>query len=186
MLQPARPTADVSVPEFGPTGFIRQSVPYAYAFALGNAPILDTRISLGRIVTVAVADGRCSEQAPHDMFGKRVPPIPAVTGPVHVAGVCRGDLLEIEVLALEANDSGSIRPLLATVGVAKGSSQPGASPLQALVSTGGVVRMTAQQPGGLIQFGPIVARRNHGADRGREPVAARMMVRCTVVGNQGA
>ena len=64
MLQPATQTTDVSIAEFGPTGFIQQPIPYAYAFALGNAPVLDTRIPLGKIVTVAVADGRRAQHAP--------------------------------------------------------------------------------------------------------------------------
>jgi hypothetical protein len=186
MLQPATQTTNVSLAEFGPTGLIRQTIPYAFVFALGNVPALDTRISLGKIVTVAVADGRRAEHALHDVFAKRVPLIPAVTGPVHVAGVRRGDILEIEVIALEANDSGSIGPLLATVAVANRSSGPSADQVQSTISAGGAVRVTAQQPGGLILFGPVVARRTPEADLCGEPVAARMMVRCTVIQAQGA
>jgi hypothetical protein len=186
MLQPATKTTNVSIAEVRPTGFIRQTIPYAYAFALGDAPVLDTRIPPGKIVTVAVADGRRAEHDRDDLFARRIPVIPAVTGPVHVAGVCRGDILEIEVIALEANDSGAIGPLLATVAVASRSSQPGVDPVQSSVSAGGVVRITAQQPGGLIQFGPVVARGNRRADRCEEPVAARMKVRCTVIQAQGA
>jgi hypothetical protein len=186
MLQSATQTSDVSIAEFGPTGFIRQTIPYAFAFALGNAPVLDTRIPLGKIVTVAVADGGRAEHALHDMFAKRVPVIPAVTGPAHVAGVRRGDILEIEVIALEANDSGSIGPLLATVAVANRSSGPSADQVQSTISAGGAVRVTAQQPGGLILFGPVVAMRTPEADLCGEPVAARMMVRCTVIQAQGA
>jgi len=184
MLQAATQPADVSNIEIRPTGFIRQPIPYAYAFALGTFPVLDTRIPLGKIVTVA--DGRRAEHALEDMFANRVPVIPAVTGPVHVAGVRRGDILEIEVIALEANDSGSIGPLLATVAVANRNSQPRADAVQFSISAGGVVRITAQQPGGLIQFGPVVVRRDRGTDQCGEPVAARMMVRCTVVRTQGA
>jgi len=186
MLQPATQSTDVSNVEFGPTGFIRQPIPYAYAFALGNVTVLNTRIPLGKIVSVAVAAGRRAEHALHDVFAKRVPVIPAVTGPVHVAGVRRGDIPEIEVIALEANDSGSIGPLLATVAVANRNSQPRADAVQFSISAGGVVRITAQQPGGLIQFGPVVVRRDRGTDQCGEPVAARMMVRCTFVRAQGA
>ena len=186
MLQAATQSADVSKIEFRPTGFIRQPIPYAYAFALGNVPVLNSRIPLGKIVSVAVADGRRAERALHHVFANRVPVIPAVTGPVHVAGVRRGDILEIEVIALEANDSGSIGPLLATVAVANRSSQPRADAVQFSISAGGVVRITAQQPGGLIQFGPVVVRRDRETDQCGEPVAARMMVRCTVVRTQGA
>ena len=186
MLQPAMQTTNVSVAEVGPTGFIRQPIPYAFAFALGDAPVLDTRIPLGKIVTVAVADGRRAEHDRDDPFAKRVPVIPAVTGPVHVAGVRRGDVLEIEVIALQANDSGAIDPLLVTVAVANRSSQPGAKPVQFSVSDGGAVWITAPQPGGLIQFGPVVARRTRGADLCEESVAARMMVRCTVIRAQDA
>jgi hypothetical protein len=185
MLQPATQSTDVSNVEFGPTGFIRQPIPYAYAFALGNVPVLNTRIPLGKIVSVAVADGRRAEHALHDVFAKRVPVIPAVTGPVHVAGVRRGDILEIEVIALEANDPGSIGPLLAAIAVANGSSRPGVNPVRSSISAGGVVRITAQQPGGLIQFGPVVARGNRRASLSPERVAACMMVRCTVIPAQG-
>ena len=186
MLQPAAHATNVSLAEFGPTSFIQQPIPYAFAFALGSAPVLDTRIPLGKIVSVAVADGRRAERALHHVFANRVPVIPAVTGPVHVAGVRRGDILEIEVIALEANDSGLIGPLLATVAVANWNSQPRADAVQFSISASGVVRITAQQPGGLIQFGPVVVRRDRGTDRCGEPVAARMMVRCTVVRAQGA
>ncbi|MCD6058615.1 MAG: hypothetical protein K0Q89_2145 [Thermomicrobiales bacterium] len=186
MLQPATRTTDLSIAEFGPTGLIRQTIPNAFAFALGRAPVLNTRIPLGKVVTVAVADGRCAEHDLHDMFARRVPVIPAVTGPVHVAGVRRGDILEIEVIALEADESGSIGPLLATVGAASMSSQQGVDPAQFSISAGGVVWITARQPGGLIQFGPVVARRNRRADLCEEPVAARMMVRCSVIQAQGA
>ena len=181
MLQPAMQTTNVSIAETGPTGFIRQPIPYAFAFALGDDPVLDTRIPLGKIVTVAVADGRRAEHDRDDLFARRVPVIPAVTGPVHVAGVRRGDVLEIEVIGLEANDSGSIGPFLATVAVANRSSQPDVDPVQFSVSAGGVVWITARQPGGLIQFGPVVARGNPRAERCEEPVAARVMVRCTVI-----
>ena len=186
MLQPAAHATNASIAEFGPTGFIRHPIPYAFAFALGNAPVLDTRIPLGKIVTVAVADGRRAEHDLHDMFARRVPVNPAVTGPVHVAGVRRGDILEIEVIALETDESGSIGPLFATVGVASMSSQQGEDPVQFSISAGGVVWITARQPGGLIQFGPVVARRNRRADLCEEPVAARMMVRCSVIQAQGA
>jgi hypothetical protein len=186
MLQPATPTTDVSTAEFGPTGFIRQTIPYAYAFVLGTVPVLVTRIPLGKIVTVAVADGRRAEHALDDMFTKRVPVLPAVTGPVHVAGVRRGDILEIEVIALEANDSGAIGPLLATVAVANRCSHSSAVPVQSSVSAGGVVRITAQQPGGLIQFGPVVARQHRREELCEEPVAARIMVRCSVIQIRGA
>src|SRR5215213_11907122 len=186
MLQPAMHTNSISIVESGPTGFIQQNIPYAFAFALGNAPVLDPRIPLGKIVTIAVADGTRAPHAPHDLFARRVPVIPAVTGPVHVAGVRRGDILEIELIALEANDSGSIGSLLATVAVADRSSQPRADAVQSSISAGEAGRITAQQPGGLIVFGPVVAGRDRGTDPRGKPVAARMMVRCTVIQAQGA
>ena len=64
MLQPDRQTPNVSFADSGPTGFIQQTIPYVYAFALGTAPVLDTRIPLGKIVTVAVADGTRAAHAP--------------------------------------------------------------------------------------------------------------------------
>jgi hypothetical protein len=185
MLQPTTHTPNVSIAESGPTGFIQQTIPYAFAFALGSAPVLDSRMPLGRIVTVAVADGRRAPHAPDDLFASRVPGIPAVTGPVHVTGVRRGDNLEIELIALEANDSESIDQLLATITVASGDPGRGPDSVQTTIPVGGVVQMTARQPGGLIQFGPVVARRNHNGDLRGDPVAARMIVRCTVVPSHG-
>jgi hypothetical protein len=185
MLQLASHTPNVSFAESGPTGFIQQSIPYVYAFALGTAPVLDSRMPLGRIVTVAVADGARAPHAPDDPFARRVPVIPAVTGPVHVTGVRRGDGLEIELIALEANDSGSIGQLLATIAVASGGAGRGADPVQTTIPVGRVVRITARQPGGLIQFGPVVARRNPTGDPRGKPVVARMMVRCTLVQSHG-
>ena len=38
MLQPATQTTDVSIAEFGPTGFIRQPIPYAYRVRAGERP----------------------------------------------------------------------------------------------------------------------------------------------------
>ena len=73
MLQPATRTPSVSFAESGPTGFIQQAIPYVYAFALGNAPVQDTRIPLGKIVTVAVADDTRAPQADLDLFAQRVP-----------------------------------------------------------------------------------------------------------------
>jgi hypothetical protein len=187
MHQPAARTTNVAIAESGPTGFIQQTIPYAFAFALGNAPVLDTRMPLGKIVTVAVADGTRAPHVPHDWFAARVPVIPAVTGPVHVAGVRQGDILEIEVIALAANDSASIGPLLATVAVASDGAGRGADPVvQSTIPAGGVVRVAARQPGGLILFGPVVARQNRNGDPRGEPVAARMMVRCTVIQTQGS
>ena len=61
MLQPAMQTTNGSVAKGGPTGFIRQPITYALAFALGDAPVLNTRIPLGKIITVAVAHGRRAE-----------------------------------------------------------------------------------------------------------------------------
>ena len=185
MLQPAKRTPSVSIAESGPTGFFQQTIPYAFAFALGTTPVLDTRIPLDKIVTVAVADGTRAPHAPHDLFAKQVPVIPAVTGPVHVAGVRRGDILEIEVIALDANISESTGPLLATIAVAGDGAGRAADLVQSAIPAGGIVRMTARQPGGLVMFGPVVARRSRNGDPNGEFVSARMLVRCTVVEPRG-
>src|SRR5687767_10026366 len=105
-------------------------MPHFYAFALGNARVQYMRILRGKIVTVAVADGTRAPQADLNLFAQRVPVIPAVTGPVHIAGVCRGDLLEIEVITLDANDSEAIGPLLATIAVASDGTGQGADLVQ--------------------------------------------------------
>src|SRR5215207_7557997 len=86
----------------GPREFIQPPIPYALAFALRNAPALDTRVPLGKAVTIAVTDGTRAPHSPHDLFAARVPVIPAVTGPLCVGGVHPGDILEVEVLALES------------------------------------------------------------------------------------
>src|SRR5215213_8015638 len=91
MVHPATQTPDVLIAETGPTGFIQQAIPYVYAFALGTAPVLESRMPLGRIVSIAVADGTRAPHGPDDLFARRVPGIPAVTGPVLVTGVRRGD-----------------------------------------------------------------------------------------------
>jgi hypothetical protein len=186
MLQPVTRTPNVSIAGSGPTGFIQQTMPYAFAFALGNTPALETRIPFGKIVTVAVTDGTRAPHAPQELFAKRVPVIPAVTGPVHVAGVRRGDTLEIEVIALAASDPTSVDPLLATIAVASDGAGRVAELVQSAISTGGVVRVAARQPGGLVMFGPVVARRSRDGDPRGEPVAAQMMIRCTVVQPHGA
>ncbi len=185
MVQPATPAPNVAIVGSGPTGFIQPAIPYAFAFALGNAPVLNTRIPLGKVVTIAVADGRRAPHASHDWFATRVPVIPAETGPVSVSGVRRGDILEIEVIALEPDDPGSSGPLLVTVAIASGRTARDADPVQAAIPAGGAVRVTARQSGGLIVFGPVVARREREGDPGGEPVAAEMMVRCTVIQSQG-
>jgi hypothetical protein len=181
MLQPATRTPNVHIADSGPTGFIQPTIPYGFTFALGNARTLDTRIPLGKIVTIATADGTRAPHANQDLFAKRVPVIPPVTGPVHAPEVRRGDILEIEVLAIAANDAELIGPLLATIAVASGGAGRGADPVQSTIPAGGIMRLAAGQPGGLILFGPVVARRNRNGDPRGEPVAARMMVRCTVI-----
>ena len=114
----------------------------------------------------------------------RVPVIPAETGPVSVSGVRRGDILEIEVIALEPDDPGSVGPLLVTIAVASGRTGRDADPVQAAIPAGGAVRVTARQSGGLIVIGPVVTRRKREGDPGGEPVAARISVRCTVIQSQ--
>ena len=183
MLQPATPTPKLSIAESGPTGFIQPAIPYAFAFALGSAPVLHTRMPLGRIVTVAVADGTPAPRAPHDLFAGRVPAIPAATGPVHVVGVRRGDVFEIEVISIETNGSAASSPLLVTIAIA--GAGRGATLNQSAIP-GGIVRATARQPGGLVTFGPVVAWGSCNGDPHGEPVAARMIVRCTVIQTQGS
>jgi hypothetical protein len=185
MLQTATRSPNVSIAESGPTGFIQPTLPYAFAFALGATPPLNTRIPLGKIVTVAVADGTRAPHAPHDLFASRVPAIPAATGPVHVAGVRRGAILEIEVLSLAANDSAATGPLLATIAVASDGAGRDADRVESTIPAGGCVRLAARHAGGLVTFGPVVTRASrHGDPRG-ECMAARMMVRCTVIQSRG-
>ena len=185
MLQLATPASNVAGAGSGPTGFIQPTIPYVFAFALGTAPVLDPCILLGKVVTIAVADGRRAPHALQDVFAARVPVIPAVTGPVRVTGVRRGDILEIDVIALEPAVAGSIGPLFGTIAVAGGDAGRGAYPVQSTIPAGGSVRVTAQQPTGLISFGPVVARRESDGDQCGEPIDARMIVRCTVIQSQG-
>ena len=184
MFQPATHAPNVALAESGPTGFIRPTIPYAFAFALGPTPVRDSRIPLGKVVMIAVADGKRALHDPHDWFAARVPVIPAVTGPIHVNGVRPGDTLEIDVIVLEPDGLGSIGSLLVTIAAASGRTARGAEPLQSTILAGGAVRVKAQHPGGLISFGPVVTRREgDGAPHG-EPLAARLLVRCTVVASQ--
>ena len=185
MLQPATHVPNVALAESGPTGFIQPTVPYVFAFALGHAPAMDTHIPLGKVVTIAVADGTRAHHDPHDWFAARVPAIPAVTGPVRVTGVRQGDLLEIEVIALEPNDPGSIGPFKVTVVVASGKAGRSVDPIESTIPVGGTVRVTAQHPSAWISFGPVVTKREHNGDPRGEPVAARMHVRCTVAQSLG-
>jgi hypothetical protein len=181
MLQPALRPPHGPIAEIGPTGFLQPAIPYVFAFAIGRPPVLETRMPLGKTVTVAVADGTHAPRAPHDLFVQRVPAIPPVTGPVHVAGVHRGDILEIEVIALTANDSAASGPLLATIALASDGAGRAADRVQSIIPAGSIVRLAALQPGGLVNFGPVVVRASCNADPSGEFVAARMVVRCTVI-----
>ncbi len=185
MLQHATHVPIVALAESGPAVFVQPIIPYAFAFALGHAPVRATRIPLGKDVLIAVADGTRAPHAPNDWFAARVPVFPPVTGPVHVNGVRPGDTLEIDVIALEPDGLGSIGSLMVTIAVAGGGTERGAEPLQSTMPVGGAVRVKAQHPGGLISFGPVVMRHERAGDPRREPIAARLLVRCTVVASQG-
>jgi hypothetical protein len=50
---------------------IHPPLPYAYAFALGNDPILQQPIALGEEVAVVVADGMPAAHAADDVFAAR-------------------------------------------------------------------------------------------------------------------
>ena len=179
MLQLATPAPHSAAT--GPRGFIQPPIPYAFAFALGNTPPLATRVQPGKVVAIAVMDGTRAPHPPHDLFAGRVPAVPAVTGPVRIDGVCPGDVLEVEVLALESESTGGSGSHI--VGIAVANS--GVDAVQSAIPAGGVVRVTAHQPGGLVSFGPVVRRRERIGDPPGEPVAARVTVRCTVIQSQG-
>jgi hypothetical protein len=184
MLHHATHGPNVALAEPGPTVFIQPIIPYAFAFALGHVPARAARIPLGKDVMIAVADGTCAPHDPRDWFAARVPVVPAVTGPLHVDGVRPGDTLEIDVIALEPDGPGAIGSLLVTIVGASERTGPGAKPLHATIPAGGAVRMKAQHPGGLIAFGPVLARQEGNGAPSGDPVAARLLVRCTIVASQ--
>ncbi len=181
MLQHATPVPNGVLAESSPTSFIRPSIPYVFAFALGHAATPNTQIPLDKAVTITVSAGTRAPHAPQDWFASRVPVIPSMNGPVRVNGVRRGDMLEIEVVTLEPDGPRSIGPLLVTIAVACGRHGRNEEPIQAMIPAGGAVRIKAQRPGALITFGPVATRQKGDSGSGRDPVGARMIVRCTVV-----
>jgi hypothetical protein len=185
MLQPATYPPHAGCSRSGPREFIQPPIPYAFAFALKNSTALDTRLPLEKVVTIAVTNGTRAPHPPHDLFAARVPVIPAVTGPLCLVGVRPGDILEVEVLAIQPDGPGSIDSHLVTIAVATGRAEQDADPAQSAIPAGGAVRVTAGQPGGLISFGPVVPRRQRAGDSRGEPVAARVTVRCTLMTSQG-
>jgi len=169
-----------NVPGEGPRKFISPNLAYAFAFAFPAAPLQSSTIGVGEIVTIAVADGTRAPHDPGDWFAARTPARPAATGPLPIGGVSLGDMLEIEVLALEPEDPALAAPLIVTIFVMGGEAGHGPALAQFAMSAGGVVRFRAWWAGGLVSFGPVCARDERSRESGWHPVAARVTVRCMV------
>lgn len=158
---------------------ISPPLPYVFAFALRDAPILPEPISSGEVVEIAVRHDLRSASAGHDWFAARVPEIPAATGPLAVGGIQPGDRIEVEVLTIEAEDPVISGPLRATLEIAGSSWGRGDGPVQVIVPASSAVRLKARRIGGLLSIGPVTAR--HPEETDVRAVAARVTVRCTVL-----
>ncbi len=176
MLQIATPMTSVS--PAGPRQVVQSAPPFVFAFAMGGAPARPERIVPGEITVIEIADGACRSSQQHDWFAARVPAIPAVTGPLWVSRVVPGDILEIEVLALEPRDEASDTLLTVAIGVAGSGVGPNRTP--AVIPAGGVLRIAAEHPGGLVTFGPVVPASPISGERHGEPLAAFVTIRVAV------
>jgi hypothetical protein len=176
MLQFATPVTVVS--PAGPRQFVRSAPPFVFAFAMGGAPTRPEPIVPGEITVIEIADGACHSSRQDDWFAARVPAIPAMTGPLRVSGVAPGDILEIEVLALEPRDAVASTPLTVAIGVAGSGVRPDRA--HAAIQAGGVLRMAAERPGGLVTVGPVIPARPISGERTGAPVSAFVTVRVAV------
>ena len=161
-----------------PRSIIRPRRPFVLAFAAPGSPRHTPRITLGEKTLVEVAGMAQRSLDPDDWFAARVPAIPPSTGPLRADGISAGDLLEIEVLALEPHGRQAPDPLLVTIAVAPDGAGSGAA--QVAIPAGGMAHMQAQRPGGLLSFGPIYAGRQRGGEHVGQPVPACLTVRVTV------
>jgi hypothetical protein len=152
MLQTATPIASVSPAD--PRRFVQSAPPFVFAFAMGGPPTRSERIVPGEITVIEIADGVCHSSQQDGWFATRVPAILAATGPLRVSGVAPGDTLEIEVLALEPRDAASSARLTVAIGVV--GSGIGSDETHAAIPAGGVLRVAAERPGGLVTFGPVI------------------------------
>ena len=159
---------------------IRPRLPFVFAFAIPDASGPTESIALEEVTIVEVADG-ARHPADAIWFGSRTPAMPATTGPLRVPGVKPDEVLQIEVLALEAIDPALEAPVIVTIAIANSESRrTGPGLIQAAVPVGGVVHLPIQQTDGLVSFGPVLALRKRGSGQSWEPVRARMTVCCSV------
>jgi hypothetical protein len=180
MLQTATPIASVS--PAGPRRFVQSAPPFVFAFAMGGVPTRPERIVPGEITVIEIADGA---RYSHDdnWFAARVPTIPPATGPLRVSGVAPGDILEIEVLALEPRDVASDTLLTIAIGVAGRGVGP--DPTSA-IPAGGLLRIAAERPGGLVTVGPVILAHHISGERIGVPVAAFVTIRVAVAPPRGS
>jgi hypothetical protein len=184
MLQTTTPPSPIAAE--GPRTLIQPQIPFAFAFALGDSPSLAERLIPGKFTTIAVTDGSRSPSARDDWFGARIPAAPPVTGPLHVAGVRAGDVLDVGVIGVEPVDPAITDPLLVTIAIATGETGRSLGLVQTAISAGGVARFIAQRAGGLLSFGPIVRRSDPDGDQSPNPVAALVTVRCSISPHRSA
>jgi hypothetical protein len=181
MLQFATPVTVVS--PAGPRQFVRSAPPFVFAFAMGGAPTRPEPIVPGEITVIEIADGACHSSRQDDWFAARVPAIPAMTGPLRVSGVAPGDILEIEVLALEPRDVASDTLLTIAIGVAGGGVGPDRT---SAIPAGGLLRIAAERPGGLVTVGPVILAHQISGERIGVPVAAFVTIRVAVAPPRGS
>ena len=181
MLQPTRLVSPVIA--HSSQKLIRPHRPFVFAFALGDSGIVADRIVPGETVTIAVSDGKRPPLDPQNWFAARIPTTPPITGPISVAGVRPGESIEVEVLAVEPEEpirTSCLRVAIAVVGDATAHKL---GRVQVVIPAGGMVRLPANRPGGLVSFGPVLA--DVASNDTEIPVPARVTVRFTVEPQSG-
>lgn len=163
---------------------IRPEHPFVFEFAAPDTTMSKARITPGVVASVQVAGPTRGGWDADDWFAARTPAIRPVTGPIFVAGVAPGDILEIELLFLEPRAQPASAPFLATITVASG--RTGGDALQVAIPAGGLVRIPAQRPGGLISIGPVHSGQQLDRERACMPVPACLSIRVTIVQPIGA
>jgi acetamidase/formamidase len=170
----------VSVPSLGPRRTIHPHRPFAFSFAVSATRAEVEQIIPGETVVVAIHSGRADAGGREsDWFLRRVPALPAWTGPIHIAGAVPGDLLEFEVLAIAPQTPLPGASLMVTVTVPAATGEWSGA-VQAAVSSGGLVRLPVARSGGLVSFGPVLTRQAPGRALPADPIAAAVTVRCVI------
>jgi hypothetical protein len=179
-----------------PEQIIRPRIPFAFAFAVpefgshaeqicqGEVTVIEItdaeQICQGEVTVIEITDGSPHAYDSSDWFASRVPPVPPMTGPVHVVGVRQGDIVHVEVLAVAPDDPELAAPVLVSLATTIGGTGHGRNAMRAAAFAGELVRLSALHPGGLLTIGPVVARQERGGDRTWAVIAALVTIRCLV------